>query len=301
MRLARSRRSSLRWHPGRAALCGQQPRRLGGDLDPGAAAGVTVTGTGSSYAAVAINNWVGQVANLYGLSINYQTSSSVLGAPELPEQRGLRRQSEIGYSRPTPPPSPRPGSYQYLPDVAGAQCLMYNLQSTTSAADREPAAQLGRDDRDLQRSDQQVERPGHPGDQPGPQRPAPEHDDQLRLSEPTRRGTTTSSRSTSPASRPTPGQPSGPPWCPASAAPPASRPTSGPRPGRLQPGGRLRLHGRPRRERLRRRLEHGGRHPELDHLRRDGLRHPPRHPLRSGAERRREPTCSPPRWETPSP
>jgi phosphate transport system substrate-binding protein len=100
------------------------------DVAP-AAAGVTATGTGSSYAAVAINNWVGQTANLYGLSLNYQTQSSVLGLDAYGAGQVDFAASEIGYNADQAQPVPPAGSYQYLPDVAGAMCIMYNIQSTT--------------------------------------------------------------------------------------------------------------------------------------------------------------------------
>lgn len=93
-------------------------------------AGVTITGTGSSYAAVAINNWVGQVANLYGLSLNYQTSSSIYGLNDFKAGQVTFGASEVGYSI-QPSNAPAAGTYQYLPDVAGATCLMYNVPSGT--------------------------------------------------------------------------------------------------------------------------------------------------------------------------
>jgi phosphate transport system substrate-binding protein len=98
-----------------------------------AGAAVTVTGTGSSYAAVAINNWVGQVANILGLSINYQTQSSVLGLDAFALGQVDFGASEIGYSagQSSPPAPPAGEQYQYLPSVAGAICLMYNLPSAT--------------------------------------------------------------------------------------------------------------------------------------------------------------------------
>ena len=100
-----------------------------------ASAGTTVTGAGSSYAAVAINNWTGQVSNLYGASVNYQTSSSVLGLDGFCANQVDFAASEIGYNAgqaSCPANSPAPGTYEYMPDVAGAMCLMYNLQSSTS-------------------------------------------------------------------------------------------------------------------------------------------------------------------------
>lgn len=98
-------------------------------------AGQTITGEGSSYAAVAINNWTGQVSNLYGASVNYQTSSSVLGLNGFCANQVDFAASEIGYNagqQTCPPGSPVPNTYEYMPDVAGATCLMYNVPSTTS-------------------------------------------------------------------------------------------------------------------------------------------------------------------------
>ena len=96
---------------------------------PAGAAGPTISGTGSSYAAVAINQWAGQVQSLYGDNINYATTSSVLGLNNFAQYPLVDfGASEIGYStkqaNETPPAS---FSFQYLPDVAGATCLMYNL------------------------------------------------------------------------------------------------------------------------------------------------------------------------------
>lgn len=98
-----------------------------------ASAGGTVLGTGSSFAAPALIQWANQVYGIYGDTINYQTSSSVIGLQDYAQQQVNFGASEIGYSTgqsaytPAPPYSP----YQYLPDVAGAICMMYNLQSST--------------------------------------------------------------------------------------------------------------------------------------------------------------------------
>ncbi len=97
------------------------------------AAGPTITGTGSSYAAVAINQWVGQVSQLYGDSINYSTSSSVVGLNDFAQNQVMFGASEIGYSTGQANNTPPAGeAYQYLPDVAGATCLMYNLDDQSS-------------------------------------------------------------------------------------------------------------------------------------------------------------------------
>jgi phosphate transport system substrate-binding protein len=98
-----------------------------------AAAGPTILGSGSSYAAVALDQWTAQAASLYGDNINYQTSSSVIGLNDYAQGQLTFAASEIGYStgqsayNPQAPYAP----YQYLPDVAGATCLMYNLSGST--------------------------------------------------------------------------------------------------------------------------------------------------------------------------
>ena len=94
------------------------------------ASGPTISGTGSSYAAVAINQWASQVQSLYGDNINYATTSSVIGLNNFAQYPLVDfGASEIGYSTGQANQEPASGfSYQYLPDVAGATCLMYNLQ-----------------------------------------------------------------------------------------------------------------------------------------------------------------------------
>jgi phosphate transport system substrate-binding protein len=107
------------------------------ELDPQAAlaGGPTVLGTGSSFAAPALDQWSQQVNSLYGDTINYQTSSSVIGLQDYAQGQVNFAASEIGYSTgqsaylPQSPYAP----YQYLPDVAGAICMMFNVQSTTGA------------------------------------------------------------------------------------------------------------------------------------------------------------------------
>jgi len=97
------------------------------------ATGPTVTGSGSSYAAIAIDQWVSQVATLYGDNINYSTQSSVIGLNQFAAQQVDMGASEIGYSTNQANQTPPAGyPYQYMPDVAGAECLDYNLQGSTS-------------------------------------------------------------------------------------------------------------------------------------------------------------------------
>jgi phosphate transport system substrate-binding protein len=102
---------------------------------PAAAAGPTIIGSGSSYAAVALDQWTAQAAAFYGDGINYQTSSSVIGLNDYAQGQLNFAASEIGYSTGQSAYTPQPpfAPYQYLPDVAGATCLMYNLSSSTGA------------------------------------------------------------------------------------------------------------------------------------------------------------------------
>jgi phosphate transport system substrate-binding protein len=84
---------------------------------------------GSSFAGVAIDQWVGQSTPLFGFNINFQVSSSVLGLNFFAQNQDDFVASDIPYSSgqadntPTQP-------YQYLPDVAGALAFMYNLNGT---------------------------------------------------------------------------------------------------------------------------------------------------------------------------
>jgi phosphate ABC transporter phosphate-binding protein len=97
---------------------------------PAAAAGPTLTGTGSSYAAIAIDQWVAQVEAVDGININYATASSVIGLNFYAQNEVDFGASEIGYSTGQAQSAPPAGTYQYLPDVAGAMCLDYNLTGT---------------------------------------------------------------------------------------------------------------------------------------------------------------------------
>jgi phosphate transport system substrate-binding protein len=93
---------------------------------PVAGAEPTLQSTGSSFAGVAIQQWVGQSATLYGLNINWQVSSSVVGLNNFGQNQIDFAASDIPYSAqqstyyPTQP-------YQYMPDVAGGLAFMFNL------------------------------------------------------------------------------------------------------------------------------------------------------------------------------
>lgn len=85
-----------------------------------------INGGGSSYAAVAINQWAGEAKVRYGMNINYAVSSSVQGLNEFALGQLNFGASEIGYSTKQADYAAPPG-FQYLPDVAGATCLDYHL------------------------------------------------------------------------------------------------------------------------------------------------------------------------------
>ena len=103
---------------------------LGGAGAPAGASGPTVTGGGSSWIYLAMEQWEADVVspNFGNLSINYEESSSVTGLNQFAQSQITFAASEIGYSTGqanyTPPSS---DTYQYLPAVGGADCLMYNL------------------------------------------------------------------------------------------------------------------------------------------------------------------------------
>jgi phosphate transport system substrate-binding protein len=82
---------------------------------------------GSSFAALAIEQWVGQASSLYGFNINFQVSSSVLGLNAFAQGQDDFVASDIPYSSGQASSSPSQ-PYQYLPDVAGALAFMYNLK-----------------------------------------------------------------------------------------------------------------------------------------------------------------------------
>ena len=88
---------------GARLLSSARPRRRslavsGRGRRPAYAGGPTITGAGSSYASVAIDQWVGQISSIDGDSVNYSVSSSVIGLNEFAQQQVDFGASEIGYS-----------------------------------------------------------------------------------------------------------------------------------------------------------------------------------------------------------
>ena len=91
-----------------------------------AGASPTMQSTGSSFASVAIQQWVGQSATLFGLNINWQVSSSVVGLNNFGQNQLDFAASDIPYSAQQSTYYPNQ-PYQYMPDVAGGLAFMYNL------------------------------------------------------------------------------------------------------------------------------------------------------------------------------
>jgi phosphate transport system substrate-binding protein len=96
---------------------------------PAAGAEPLLQSTGSSFAGVAIQQWVGQSATLYGLNINWQVSSSVVGLNNFGQNQIDFAASDIPYSAQQSTYYPSQ-PYQYMPDVAGGLSFMFNLNGT---------------------------------------------------------------------------------------------------------------------------------------------------------------------------
>ncbi len=93
---------------------------------PMAGASPSLQSTGSSFASVAIQQWVGQSSTLYGLNINWQVTSSVIGLNNFATNQVDFGASDIPYSSGQAQSMPSI-PYQYMPDVAGGLSFMYNL------------------------------------------------------------------------------------------------------------------------------------------------------------------------------
>jgi phosphate ABC transporter phosphate-binding protein len=100
--------------------------------NPAAAGGPAISGTGSSYAALAIIQWDAEVASEFQDTVNYSTQSSVIGLNDFAQYPQVDfGASEIGYSTNQADQDPPAGfNYQYLPDIAGAECLDFNVSDT---------------------------------------------------------------------------------------------------------------------------------------------------------------------------
>ena len=91
-----------------------------------AGASPSLQSTGSSFSSVAIEQWVGQSSTLYGLNINWQVTSSVVGLNNFATNQVDFAASDIPYSSGQAQSAPTI-PYQYMPDVAGGLAFMFNL------------------------------------------------------------------------------------------------------------------------------------------------------------------------------
>ena len=101
---------------------------------PPAQAGVTVLGAGSTWDQIATTQWAADVHTLYGITINYQGVGSTAGRQFYIENQVDFGDSDIPFQN-TPNENElaelasEHKTYQYLPTVAGATGLMYNLRT----------------------------------------------------------------------------------------------------------------------------------------------------------------------------
>ena len=105
-------------------LFGFSVTQLWGVLPAGASP--NMQSTGSSFAGAAIQEWVGTSNTLFGLNINWQVQSSIIGLNQFADNRVDFGASDIPYSSGQAQSSPNQ-PYQYLPDVAGGLAFMFNL------------------------------------------------------------------------------------------------------------------------------------------------------------------------------
>jgi len=93
---------------------------------PFAAAQAPITGAGSTFAEIAINQWRADSARQLGIQVNYQGSGSTAGRNSFTSKTVDFASSDIQYEEGDQIPAA--GTYTYLPLVAGGTALMYNLR-----------------------------------------------------------------------------------------------------------------------------------------------------------------------------
>ena len=109
---------------------------LGGASAPaGAATLAPANGQGSTYAALAFQEWTQSVQN-QGLNLNYTPTSSPAGLEAYSQNTADFAGTEAEFSELLPgQPSTPPRGFEYTPDVAGATAIMYNAALTASGQD----------------------------------------------------------------------------------------------------------------------------------------------------------------------
>ena len=109
---------------------------LGGASAPaGAVALSPANGQGSTYAALAFQEWTQSVQN-QGLNLNYTPTSSPAGLEAYAQNTADFAGTEAEFSELLPgQPSTPPRGFEYTPDVAGATAIMYNAALTANGQD----------------------------------------------------------------------------------------------------------------------------------------------------------------------
>jgi phosphate transport system substrate-binding protein len=107
-------------------------------VDAGAPAGAAnspANGQGSTYAALAFQQWTQSVQN-QGLNLNYTATSSPAGLEAYSQNTADFAGTEAEFSELVPgSPVNVPRGFEYTPDVAGATAIMYNVSLSASGQD----------------------------------------------------------------------------------------------------------------------------------------------------------------------
>jgi phosphate transport system substrate-binding protein len=108
---------------------------VGASAPAGAANTAPANGQGSTYAALAFQQWTQSVQN-QGLNLNYTPTSSPAGLEAYSQNTADFAGTEAEFSELLPgSPVNVPRGFEYTPDVAGATAIMYNVALTASGQD----------------------------------------------------------------------------------------------------------------------------------------------------------------------
>ena len=115
----------------------------------GATTLASINGQGSTYAALAFQQWT-QAAQEQGLNVNYTATGSPAGLQAYEENTADFAGTEAEYSElyaDTPNGTPNshvPRGFAYTPDVAGAIAIMYHVALNATGSDPDNYLQLSR-------------------------------------------------------------------------------------------------------------------------------------------------------------
>jgi phosphate ABC transporter phosphate-binding protein len=104
----------------------------GGRGTPANAAGETISGSGSTWSANAVNQWISDV-RAQGTNVNFSANGSGAGRKEFADKLNDFANSDIPYQIKDPltaaPDTAQGRKYAYIPIIAGGTSLMYHLQA----------------------------------------------------------------------------------------------------------------------------------------------------------------------------